>query len=259
VGHLEGKVAIVTGASAGIGRGIARAFAREGAAVALAARSAETLKLVAEEVEELGGRSLVCVCDITEKDDIARTVRRTLDHFGAIDVLVNNAHDLPEPIALPFLDTDDDHIRHQFDGGVLSTVHFMKACFPHMEGRGGSIVNLGSIAGVQGMATFLSYGIAKEGIRAATRVAAREWGPVGIRVNAICPRAWDWSEVSLKWLHSLPEAAQQAMLDAVPLGHFGRAELDIGRVAAFLASDESGFMTGQTLFPDGGASMDAGR
>lgn len=128
-----------------------------------------------------------------------------------------------------------------------------------MEGRGGSIINFGSIAGVQGMATFLSYGIAKEGIRATTRVAAREWGPVGIRVNAICPRAWDWSETSLQWFHSLSEEVQQTMLEAVPLGHFGRAELDIGRVAAFLASDDSGFMTGQTLFLDGGASMDAGR
>jgi NAD(P)-dependent dehydrogenase (short-subunit alcohol dehydrogenase family) len=135
----------------------------------------------------------------------------------------------------------------------------MTACYPHMEGRGGSVINLGSIAGVQGWATFLSYAVAKEGIRAATRVAAREWGRVGIRVNAICPRAWDWSEGSMEWLHSLSPDAQQALRDQVPLGHFGRSERDIGGVAVFLASDDAGFMTGQTLFPDGGIGIDAGR
>jgi 3-oxoacyl-[acyl-carrier protein] reductase len=259
VERLKGKVAIVTGASAGIGRGIARTFAREGADLTIAGRSAATLEKVAEEIEALGGRVLSCVCDVAMQDDITRTTKATIDHFGAIDVLVNNAHDLPSEIAHAFLETDDENIRHTFEGGVLSTVHFMTACYPHMEGRGGSIINLGSIAGVQGWATFLSYAIAKEGIRAATRVAAREWGPVGIRVNTICPRAWDWSERSIEWLHSLSEEAQQALLDTVPLGHFGRAELDIGGVAAFLASDDAGFMTGQTLFPDGGISIDAGR
>ena len=259
VGRLDGKVAIVTGGSAGIGRGIARALAREGAAVTIAARSAKTLKEVAAEIEERGGTVMDYVCDIRDQEDINRTVAATIEAFGAIDVLVNNAHDLPAETALPFLETDDDNVRHSFEGGVLSTVHFMKACYPHMEGRGGSIINFGSIVGVQGWATFLSYAVSKEGIRALTRVAAREWGPVGIRVNAICPRAWDWSERSMEWLHSLPEAEQQALMDAVPLGHFGRAERDIGGVAVFLASEDGGFMTGQTLFPDGGISIDSGR
>jgi NAD(P)-dependent dehydrogenase (short-subunit alcohol dehydrogenase family) len=259
MGRLEGKVAIVTGGSAGIGRGIARAFAKEGAAVTIAARSAKTLDAVAIEIEDLGGRVLASICDITKPEDIARTLKDTIDHFGAIDILVNNAHDLPMETTLPFLETDDENIRHQFDGGVLSTIHFMKACYPHMEKRGGSIINLGSIGGVQGWANMLAYAVAKEGIRAATRVAAREWGPVGIRVNTICPRAWDWSERSLEWLHALPEEEQEALRKAVPLGHFGRAELDIGGVAAFLASDDAGFMTGQTLFPDGGICIDAGR
>jgi NAD(P)-dependent dehydrogenase (short-subunit alcohol dehydrogenase family) len=142
---------------------------------------------------------------------------------------------------------------------VMSTVHFMKACYPHMEGRGGVVINIGSVAGVQGWAGFLSYAVAKEGIRALTRVAAREWGPVGIRVNAICPRAWDWSERSLEWLHALPEEEQEALRKAVPLGHFGRAERDIGGVAVFLSTDDGGFLTGQTLFPDGGITIDSGR
>jgi NAD(P)-dependent dehydrogenase (short-subunit alcohol dehydrogenase family) len=259
VGRLDGKVAIVTGGSAGIGRGIARAFAREGAAVTIAARSTKTLKDVATEIEELGGKVMYSLCDVSKRDDIDRTVGATVEAFGAVDVLVNNAHDLPTETALPFLETDDDNIRHSFEGGVLSTVHFMKACYPHMEGRGGSIINLGSIAGVQGWATFLSYAVSKEGIRALTRVAAREWGPVGIRVNAICPRAWDWSERSMEWLRALPEDEQQALLKSVPLGHFGRAERDIGGVAVFLASEDGGFLTGQTLFPDGGISIDSGR
>jgi NAD(P)-dependent dehydrogenase (short-subunit alcohol dehydrogenase family) len=259
MGRLEGKVAIVTGGSAGIGRGIARAFAKEGAAVTIAARSAKTLDAVAQEVTELGGQVISSICDVTKPEDIARTVKDTINHFGAIDILVNNAHDLPTETTLPFLETDDDNIQHQFDGGVLSTIHFMKACYPYMEKRGGSIINLGSIGGVQGWANMLAYAVAKEGIRAATRVAAREWGPVGIRVNTICPRAWDWSERSLEWLHALPEEEQEALRKAVPLGHFGRAELDIGGVAAFLASDDAGFMTGQTLFPDGGICIDAGR
>jgi NAD(P)-dependent dehydrogenase (short-subunit alcohol dehydrogenase family) len=259
MGRLEGKVAIVTGASACIGRGIARAFAREGAAVTIAARSAQRLQRVAEEAEELGGRVVCSVCDVTKQDDIARTVKTTVDHFGAIDVLVNNAHDLPATAHFAFLETDDDHIRHQFEGGVLSTVHFMTACYPYMEGRGGSIINFGSGAGVLGMATFLSYAVAKEGIRAVTRVAAREWGPVGIRVNTICPQAWDWSERSQRYFDSLPEETQQARLNEVPLRHFGQAERDIGGVAVFLASDDAGFVTGHTLFADGGISIDAGR
>jgi NAD(P)-dependent dehydrogenase (short-subunit alcohol dehydrogenase family) len=259
MGRLEGKVAIVTGGSAGIGRGIARAFAKEGAAVTIAARSAKTLDAVEAEIKDLGGQVMSSICDITKPEDIARTIKDTIDHFGAIDILVNNAHDLPEETTLPFLETNDENIRHQFDGGVLSTIHFMKGCYPHMEKRGGSIINLGSIGGVQGWANMLAYAVAKEGIRAATRVAAREWGPVGIRVNTICPRAWDWSERSLEWLHALPVEEQEALRKAVPLGHFGRAELDIGGVAAFLASDDAGFMTGQTLFPDGGICIDAGR
>jgi NAD(P)-dependent dehydrogenase (short-subunit alcohol dehydrogenase family) len=259
MGRLEGKVAIVTGGSAGIGRGIARAFAKEGAAVTIAARSAKRLDAVEAEIKDLGGQVMSSICDITKRENIARTIKDTIDHFGAIDILVNNAHDLPTETTLPFLETDDENIRHQFDGGVLSTIHFMKACYPHMEKRGGSIINLGSIGGVQGWANMLAYAVAKEGIRAATRVAAREWGPVGIRVNTICPRAWDWSERSLEWLHALPVEEQEALRKAVPLGHFGRAELDIGGVAAFLASDDAGFMTGQTLFPDGGICIDAGR
>jgi NAD(P)-dependent dehydrogenase (short-subunit alcohol dehydrogenase family) len=259
MGRLEGKVAIVTGGSAGIGRGIARAFAKEGAAVTIAARSGKTLDAVEAEIKDLGGRVMSSMCDITKPEDIVRTIKDTIDHFGAIDILVNNAHDLPMETTLPFLETDDQNIRHTFDGGVLSTIHFMKACYPHMKKRGGSIINLGSIGGVQGWANMLAYAVAKEGIRAATRVAAREWGPVGIRVNTICPRAWDWSERSMEWLHSLPEEEQEALRKAVPLGHFGRAELDIGGVAAFLASDDAGFMTGQTLFPDGGICIDAGR
>jgi NAD(P)-dependent dehydrogenase (short-subunit alcohol dehydrogenase family) len=261
--RLEGKVAIITGGSAGIGRGLSRAFAREGAQLTIASRSQQNLDNIQKEMEELDADTLTCVCDIANPADIQATVERTLERFNTIDVLVNNAHARPSTRAVDskgfsFLDTTDDYITAHVTGAVLGTIHFMKACYPHMEGRGGSIINFGSGAGVSGMANYLAYAIAKESIRVATRVAAREWGPLGIRANVICPSALELPE-SKEWLRSLPEDVRQRMSEGRPLRRWGEAERDIGGVAVFLASDDSGYITGQTFFADGGSSIDAAR
>lgn len=244
---LADKVAIVTGAGQGVGEGIARAFAKAGAAVVIAERNADTGAAVAESISASGGAATAIVCDVYRHEDLEAAVACALDTYGALDIVVNNAQDL-RGLRKSLLDVTEEDMRRQFDSGVMSTLRMMQLAFPHLRDRGGRIINMGSAAGVIGMSEEGAYAAAKEGIRALTRVAAREWGQFGITVNVICPAA------------ATPATAKvQIDLSSRPIQRLGDPEADIGAVAVFLASEASGYITGHTLMADGGARMDAGR
>ncbi len=255
MGKLDGKVAIITGGGGGIGRGTALALTREGAAAVIAERNPEAGAATVEEVKAVGGRALAVTCDVRRRNDVDAVVAAAAKSFGGVDILVNAAQDAPRwPMVglQPLTDTSLDDMNLAWESGPIGTLNFMLACFPHMQDRGGKIINFGSAAGVQGAAGYGAYAAAKEAIRALTRVAAHEWATHRINVNAICPIANSpgWK----KWEREFPDAIQ-SVLDMIPLGRVGDTENDIGRIVLFLASADSDYLTGQTIYADGGTVM----
>jgi 2-hydroxycyclohexanecarboxyl-CoA dehydrogenase len=247
---LNGRVAIVTGAGRGIGRGIALEFAREGAAVAIAEIDQESAQSVVREIEEIGGRALAVPTDVRLREQVNAAVAATVEAFGTVDILVNNAQIQRQQVS--FEDTSDDDMDVVLTSGIHATFYFMQACLPFLRKKGGKVINVASAAGLLGHPGWTSYAVAKEGIRALTKVSARERGTHKINVNAICPAA---ETPSFRiWRDNNPELAR-AMTDEIPLGHLGDPEADIGRAVVFLASEDSDFITGMTMMVDGGQTI----
>jgi NAD(P)-dependent dehydrogenase (short-subunit alcohol dehydrogenase family) len=253
LGQLEGKVAIVTGAGRGIGRAVALLFALEGAKVAVVSRTAATVDEVVAAIQEAGGTAIGIACDVTAGDQVAGAVDRTVGAFGTVDILVNNAHDTRD-LQVPFIDTTDEMLDAQM-AFFKTTVRFMRGCFPYLRERRGKVINLGSVVGVIGGHKMLAYGAAKEAIRQATRVAAREWGRYGINVNAVCPTAE--TEGLADAIRNEPAVAN--FIKSIPLRRAGDPANDIAPIFLFLAGSASDYLTGHTLMADGGSSIDAGR
>jgi len=247
MGSLTGKVAIVTGGGQGVGLGVASALAAEGAALLLTGRDAGKLEQAARGID---GEVAVCAGDVRLRGDAERAVATALDRFGRLDILVNNAQSSVP--GKPLEEIDDDTIALTLESGLLGTLHHMQAAFPALRRQGGSIINLGSREGIVGGAGFALYAATKEGIRGLSRVAAREWGKYGIRVNVICPAAL--SPVAIKYLDEHPDQAEMYR-QQISLGRFGDPQDDIGPAAVFLAGDASRYVTGQTLNVDGGQVM----
>jgi NAD(P)-dependent dehydrogenase (short-subunit alcohol dehydrogenase family) len=250
-GRLAGKVAIVTGAGQGVGRGIALAFADEGADVVVMDLNQETGTSVAKEIETRGARAHFVSCDVTIRESIDTAVAAAVARFGGIDVLVNNAQ-RANPAPVPLMEHDDELVELCFATGYRASLYFMQACYPHLKARGGKVINLGSNAGLDGMAGQAAYGANKEAIRALSKTAAREWGPEGINVNILCPFAR--SPGVEKFLELMP-GLEKKLVAGQPLGRIGDCETDIGPVAVFLASDDSRYITGHTIPADGGGLM----
>lgn len=241
--RLDGRVAIVTGGAGGIGRGIVRAFIDEGASVLFAdidAEAGHTLE------RELGGRATYIDIDIAQEGSAEKICAAAIEAFGALHILVNNAHASRQAL---LLETTQDMFDLSFGTGFYPTVRLMQAAYPHLRATAGSVINFASGAGIDGQVTQASYAAAKEAIRAVSRVAANEWAADNINVNVISPLAL--TEGVQAYLEANP-GVEDVMLKRVPLRRFGDPQQDIGRVAVFLASADAGYITGQTLMVDGG-------
>lgn len=249
-GRLTGKVAIVTGGGQGVGLGIAQVFAREGASVLITGRTADKLEAAVQEIRERGGEADWITGTAGVRADADAAAARAAERFGGIDILVNNAQ-TSRPGTM-FEDTDDALLAMTIDSGLYGTFQHMQAVLPHMKARGGSIINFGSYEGIHGGVGFAAYAATKEAIRGLSRTAARELGKYKVRVNVICPAAL--SPIAEQWVKDFPEEAEKVM-KLVSLGYLGDCERDIGPAALFLASDDSRYVTGQTINVDGGQMM----
>ncbi|MBI2964249.1 MAG: SDR family oxidoreductase [Deltaproteobacteria bacterium] len=259
--RLSGKVAIVTGAGRGIGRGIAIAYAREGAKVVVASRTKSTVDSVVEEIQAERGTALGIACDVGRRDDVFAMVAKTVSAFATVDILVNNAQGFgterrraPTPLPTPLEDLDEEEWEYTFRTGALATLWGMKAVFPCMKDRGGKIINFGSYLGQIGGEGTAAYNAAKEAIRALSRTAAREWGKYKINVNVINPAVM--TDAMAGYFDAHPDEAE-AVLRQIPLRRWGDPVKDAGGLAVFLASSDADYLTGMTFQLDGGGGMRA--
>jgi NAD(P)-dependent dehydrogenase (short-subunit alcohol dehydrogenase family) len=248
-GRLAGRVAIVTGAGQGVGQGIALALATEGARIAAVDINPETAGTTVAACRARGANAMALSADVGSRSDVDEAASEVLRELGSIDILVNNAHDFT--LGIPLEATTDADMERSWRTATLGTLYCMQACFPVMRDRGGGkILNIGSGSALDGDAGAASYVAAKEAVRALTRVAAREWGPHGIHVNTLCPfaRSPRWEAFAAEHPGRVERQAASLPLRRAP----GDPELDIGRAAVFLVSDDASYVTGQTLFVEGG-------
>lgn len=243
--QLEDKVVIVTGGAAGIGGAISQVLAQRGAKVVAVDINAEAgAQLEAEHKDSI----VFLEGDVSQRETAELAVRTAIDRFGSLTGLVNNAHASRQA---PFSETTDEMWDLSFSTGFTATRNFMIAAYPHLAASGGSIVNFGSGAAIVGQPTQAAYAATKEAIRGLSRVVANEWAKDDIRVNIVSPMAM--TEGVKTWSQSAPDLYQKS-LQKVPLGRFGDPASDVAPVVAFLLSDDSAYMTGQTLMADGGAN-----
>jgi NAD(P)-dependent dehydrogenase (short-subunit alcohol dehydrogenase family) len=248
MGALDGKVALITGAGAGIGRGIARRYAREGASVAVIEIDVDNGQRVAAELESLGARSMFVRTDVSRKSEVEAAFAATIERFGRLDVLVNNASKLSPNVLLE--QKSDEMLQATLGAGAWATWWFMQLAMPVMRAQGGGrIVNFVSVDAEAGAWLHADYNMSKGAIEALTRSAAMEWGRFQILVNAIAPVAA--GTVYEQLVRAVPGFEQMASA-MNPLGRVGDPEEDIAPVAVFLASEACRYVTGEVIHVDGG-------
>jgi len=248
MGLLDGKVALVTGGSRGIGRAIALRLGQEGAHVAVCARNVEAAGEVASEIEGLGRKCLVRACDVADTEQAGALIASTIEELGQLDILVNNAGVTRDNLLMRMKEEDWDEVLAINLKGAFNCAR--AAVRPMLKARGGRIVNITSVVGLQGNAGQANYAASKAGLIGLTKSLARELASRGITANAVAPGLVPETGMT----GELAAEVQQQMLSAVPLGRAGTPE-DVAHAVAFLASKQAAYITGQVLAVDGGMVM----
>ncbi len=256
---LSGRVAFVTGAGRGIGKGIAQALAEAGADVVINALTEQHVTPLARDIGKATGRRVVpLVADVTRSDEVARALAGILEYFGDLHILVNNLGDAIRKPLVPAPDgggtgsMTDEEVRAVMDVNLTATLLCTRAVGPHMLARGsGKVINIGSFASARGGAGLVVYATAKTALAGFTRALALEWAPHGIQVNAIAPGLFPDPVTTGEAGYA--ERVQDARR-IVPLQREGRVR-EVGLLAVYLASPASDYMTGQTLYLDGGLTL----
>jgi NAD(P)-dependent dehydrogenase (short-subunit alcohol dehydrogenase family) len=248
--ELDGKIALVTGGSKGIGRAIALSLAEAGADVAIAARGQEALEKTSREIEERGRQALAVPTDVSDQQQVRGLIDRTITDLGALDILVNNAG------AAPFMSSLDAIRPEGFDKyfrlNFMSAFYATQAAAPvFVQRRSGCMISIASVAGLIASPGLTYYASAKAALISLTRTAAREWAPFGVRANVIAP---GWIETDMNVEARRNEGFTNTIRDMIPLGRWGRAE-EVASVARFLASDAASFITGSVIVVDGGQTL----
>ncbi len=245
---LTGKIAVVTGASRGIGRAIALKLAEEGAAVIVNYNGSEEKALeVKQEIEAAGGRADIYQCDVSDYGKCEEFIAEIIKEYGQIDILVNNAGITRDGLLMKMSEEDFDKVLKTNLKGAFNTIRF--ASRQMLKQRKGRIINMASVVGVTGNAGQANYAASKAGIIGLTKAAARELASRGVTVNAIAPGFIETDMTKI-----LPEKVKEATVSQIPLGKFGQVE-HVAAAAAFLASEEAEYITGQVLHVDGGMAM----
>ncbi len=244
---LQGKVAVVTGGSRGIGRAVATVLAREGAVITLCARDRVLLEKVAAELESSGAQALAVQADVTRASEVEQMIGACVERFGQVDILVNNAGITRDNLLLRMKDEEWDAVLSTNLKGVF---HCTRAVLrPMIKQRRGRIINLTSVVAVMGNLGQANYVAAKAGIIGLTKATAREVASRGITVNAVAP-----GFIETDMTHALGPELQEQMRSQIPLGRFGRPE-DVAELVVFLASDQAAYITGQVIHLNGGLWM----
>lgn len=241
---LNNKVAIITGASQGIGRTIALVFAKSSAIVICIARSESKIKELCLEITDQGGQASPIACDVGDGDAYANAIKSVANEYGKLDILINNAGITRDALLMRMNDTQWDEVLNT---NLKGAFHGMKSAIrPMMKNKYGRIINITSIVGLTGNPGQANYAASKAGLIGMTQSIAKEVGTRGITVNCIAP-GWIDTEMTV----DLPEDSKKDLLDRIPIGKIGKPE-DIAHAAVFLASDEASYITGQTITVDGG-------
>lgn len=244
---LDGRIAVITGSSRGIGRAVALTLAKKGAAVVINyASNSHAAQEVAEAVKASGGRSLICRADVAQPDQADALVKDAVAEFGRIDILVNNAGITRDALLLRMKDEDWDAVLATNLKGAFNCTRAVSRGM--VKNRYGRIINISSVVGVTGNIGQVNYCSAKAGLIGLTKASAKELGSRNITVNAVAP-----GFITTEMTAVLPEEIKIKMLGQVPLNRFGGPE-EVAELVAFLASDAAGYITGQTIVIDGGMS-----